>query len=588
MWRPDAPEGNEAAKIRCLIVPYTRGFGLDLGCGPWKAFPHFVGIDSGADNGGRPYPNTLQGECASLKKFADNALDFVFSSHLLEHFADTVGVLREWWRVIKPGGHLVLYLPHKLLYPNIGEKGSNPDHKRDFDEEDIIGAMKQMSAGWDLIENEIRSDYDEYSFFQVFRKRSDRQQKIMPWRKPPKAALVVRYGAMGDHIMAQSIVPQLKAQGYHVTYNTNPRGEEVLKHHEGIDAMLIQDQDQVPNEMLGEYWRALSERYDKVINLSESVEGQLLPGASNLRFHYADEVRHRLFNKNYLEHTHDIAAVPYTFDTRFRSTPAEQEWAQKQKQKMTGGTRRLVHIALVGSAQHKVWPYWDILCTWIMQNTDCQIVTTGSERERELDLAILQGYVVAMGMDRLKAAKLSESGIAALQKAAAGFDRDGVSRLFARSGVYTVRESLSLAQQADLVIGPETGVLNAVGQEPMPKIVFLSHSSEENLTKYWDNAHPMTPERTPCYPCHRMHYSIDYCPQSADWMSAKCAAGVEPERVFRTLTEALQLRRPPTFPAKRDPMDTLLAQDTGRTLGGRGAVLPTALGAEIENALGTP
>ena len=38
--------GNESGKIRWEIVPYTRGHGLDIGCGPHKAFLHFIGCDS--------------------------------------------------------------------------------------------------------------------------------------------------------------------------------------------------------------------------------------------------------------------------------------------------------------------------------------------------------------------------------------------------------------------------------------------------------------------------------------------------------------------------------------------------------------
>ena len=54
----------------------------------------------------------------------------------------TQAVLREWWRVIRPGGHLVLYLPHKAHYPNIGQPGANPAHKHDFLPEDIVKAME--------------------------------------------------------------------------------------------------------------------------------------------------------------------------------------------------------------------------------------------------------------------------------------------------------------------------------------------------------------------------------------------------------------------------------------------------------------
>lgn len=45
--------------------------------------------------------------------FKDNTLDYVLSSHNIEHYFDPVQALKEWWRVIKPGGYIVVIVPHK-------------------------------------------------------------------------------------------------------------------------------------------------------------------------------------------------------------------------------------------------------------------------------------------------------------------------------------------------------------------------------------------------------------------------------------------------------------------------------------------
>jgi len=42
----------------------------------------------------------------------DAAYGFVLSSQMLEHSANPIRVLKEWLRVTKPGGHLLLVLPH--------------------------------------------------------------------------------------------------------------------------------------------------------------------------------------------------------------------------------------------------------------------------------------------------------------------------------------------------------------------------------------------------------------------------------------------------------------------------------------------
>jgi SAM-dependent methyltransferase len=45
--------------------------------------------------------------------FKDGTLDYVLSSHVIEHFYDPVKALKEWHRVIKPGGYIFVIAPHK-------------------------------------------------------------------------------------------------------------------------------------------------------------------------------------------------------------------------------------------------------------------------------------------------------------------------------------------------------------------------------------------------------------------------------------------------------------------------------------------
>lgn len=44
--------------------------------------------------------------------FKDGEWDFVISSHCLEHNFDTLGALKEWLRVVKPGGFVFTIFPH--------------------------------------------------------------------------------------------------------------------------------------------------------------------------------------------------------------------------------------------------------------------------------------------------------------------------------------------------------------------------------------------------------------------------------------------------------------------------------------------
>jgi SAM-dependent methyltransferase len=60
----------------------------------------------------RPAGKTIFGEGSNLAGVPDASYDFVLSSHNLEHFANPVKALKEWQRVSRPGGSLILVLPN--------------------------------------------------------------------------------------------------------------------------------------------------------------------------------------------------------------------------------------------------------------------------------------------------------------------------------------------------------------------------------------------------------------------------------------------------------------------------------------------
>lgn len=499
VWKADNPQGNEAAKIKYEIVEYTRGIVLDLGCGPWKAYPHFISVDTHQEWQGLEWQPDITADATDLSMFSSQSMDAVFSSHLLEHVENAAKALKEWWRVIKHGGCLVLYLPHKNLYPNIGTEGSNPDHRHDFIPGDI---MKLMSAlgGWDLLRSEERDDNDEYSFFQVYRKRSDKKQ-IHVWsqeEKPKKSCAVVRYGGFGDMIQASSILPGLKRQGYHITFYTTPRGHEVLKADPHVDVFFIQDTDQVPNHELTAFWKVQAEKYDKFINLSESVEGAFLAMPGRTKYYWPRDARHEICDVNYLEFTHKLAGVPMPPEQRFYPTPKETTWADKQRRAIHG---RVFLWCLAGSSVHKTWPYLDEVIAKCMLTYD-------------------DVFFVLVG-DGL--CKLLEAGW------------EAEPRVIGKSGEWSIRQTLAFARTVDMVIGPETGILNAVGQLDIPKIIYLSHSSPENITKHWNNCIPLVPSDCPCYPCHVMHFGFDNCVRDSFTGVAKCQANISADAMFEAI-----------------------------------------------------
>ncbi len=45
--------------------------------------------------------------------FKDNVFDYVFSSHVIEHFYDPIKAIKEWYRILKKGGYIFMIIPHK-------------------------------------------------------------------------------------------------------------------------------------------------------------------------------------------------------------------------------------------------------------------------------------------------------------------------------------------------------------------------------------------------------------------------------------------------------------------------------------------
>ncbi|HXR28582.1 MAG TPA: methyltransferase domain-containing protein [Solirubrobacteraceae bacterium] len=55
----------------------------------------------------------LIGEAGKLEAVADHSYDALLASHVLEHLANPLGALAEWQRVVRPGGHILLVVPHR-------------------------------------------------------------------------------------------------------------------------------------------------------------------------------------------------------------------------------------------------------------------------------------------------------------------------------------------------------------------------------------------------------------------------------------------------------------------------------------------
>lgn len=119
---------------------YCKGKGIDIGYGGDLLITNCMGWD------------IENGDAQFLYSISNEQFDFVYSSHMLEHLTDLNLAIENWWRVLKPGGYLILYLPERDLFE---KKRTLPseislDHKHYFlldrdDPPDTIGIVPFLS-----------------------------------------------------------------------------------------------------------------------------------------------------------------------------------------------------------------------------------------------------------------------------------------------------------------------------------------------------------------------------------------------------------------------------------------------------------
>lgn len=122
-----------------FFLRYMSGKGLDIGFAGYKAgaepiLTTAIGVDKdylGYDRLNLPFTNQSQ--------------DYVYSSHCLEHILDWQATIKEWFRVIKIDGHMVIVVPHQFLYEKrlLLPSKWNRDHKRFYSPASLLNEVER-------------------------------------------------------------------------------------------------------------------------------------------------------------------------------------------------------------------------------------------------------------------------------------------------------------------------------------------------------------------------------------------------------------------------------------------------------------
>lgn len=98
--------------------------GIDIGCGQDPLNSAFVKHDLCYGNSDATY----------VSEYQHDAFHTVYASHVLEHLEYYTTAIQNWYRICKPGGHLIICVPHRDLYEqtdNLPSRWSG-NHKRFF------------------------------------------------------------------------------------------------------------------------------------------------------------------------------------------------------------------------------------------------------------------------------------------------------------------------------------------------------------------------------------------------------------------------------------------------------------------------
>ena len=110
-----------------FITRYFVGDGIDIGAGSdslsnYREF--FPGMGTVQDW------DLPDGDAQLMESVPDRSYNWIHSSHCLEHMRDPVEAMRNWSRILKYGGHMILLVPDEDLYEqSVFPSRFNGDHK---------------------------------------------------------------------------------------------------------------------------------------------------------------------------------------------------------------------------------------------------------------------------------------------------------------------------------------------------------------------------------------------------------------------------------------------------------------------------
>jgi predicted SAM-dependent methyltransferase len=152
------------------ILPYCDGVGVDIGCGGRSPVEGQVRVDLDKDC----QPDHIAD--AGKLPFTTSKFDYLTASHCLEHLKNQRTALKEWVRVVKPGGYILIIVPDREWTANRGCGLQEPCgkmlmmHKQEYNLAEFLDVLSEnQDLGYRILDSGIARD--EWSNYAVLRKK---------------------------------------------------------------------------------------------------------------------------------------------------------------------------------------------------------------------------------------------------------------------------------------------------------------------------------------------------------------------------------------------------------------------------------
>lgn len=170
---------NRARVVRGLSAKYAVPDGpmLDAGCGTGLNLRHLPKGSTGIDINPRnvellrtrlPSHPVVEGDIEAMP-FTDGSFGTVLCTEVLEHVPDPAAAIREFHRVLRPGGVLIGSVPARSAIWKLRFLSSTCPHSEPFHNEYLPHEVREMLTGWTV----LRLGYSLLRFNVMFVARRD-------------------------------------------------------------------------------------------------------------------------------------------------------------------------------------------------------------------------------------------------------------------------------------------------------------------------------------------------------------------------------------------------------------------------------